>query len=99
MSNACREMLDQPLPVAAALAGIDDAIRLTRKVGLTNTREKSSHCRPLAQKFSSMRDDDRGEHHLEHRHVAQVELRHQLARAAEAGAFEDEAEGEAEAAR
>ncbi len=31
LSNACREMLDQPLPVAAALAGIDDAIRLTRE--------------------------------------------------------------------
>ena len=31
LSNACREMLDQPLPVATALAGIDDAIRLTRE--------------------------------------------------------------------
>jgi len=31
MSNACRQMIDQPLPVAAALAGIGDAIALTRE--------------------------------------------------------------------
>ena len=31
LSNACLEMLDEPLPVAAALAGIDDAIQLTRQ--------------------------------------------------------------------
>ncbi len=31
LSNACREMLDRPLPVEAALAGIDDAIQLTRE--------------------------------------------------------------------
>ena len=31
LSNACRQMIDQPLPVAAALAGIDDAVALTRK--------------------------------------------------------------------
>jgi cyclic beta-1,2-glucan synthetase len=31
LSNACRQMIDQPLPVAAALAGIDDGIALTRK--------------------------------------------------------------------
>jgi cyclic beta-1,2-glucan synthetase len=30
LANACREMLDKPLPVDAALNGIDDAIRLTR---------------------------------------------------------------------
>ena len=30
LSNACREMIDQPLPVEAALKGIDDAITLTR---------------------------------------------------------------------
>ena len=30
LSNACRQMIDQPLPVAAALAGIGDAIALTR---------------------------------------------------------------------
>ncbi len=30
LSNACREMLDRPLPLEAALAGIDDAIQLTR---------------------------------------------------------------------
>ncbi len=31
LSNACRQMIDQPLPVAAALAGIDDAVALTRE--------------------------------------------------------------------
>ncbi|MBP1705281.1 MAG: glycosyl transferase [Chloroflexi bacterium] len=31
LSNACRQMIDQPLPVAAALAGIGDAIGLTRR--------------------------------------------------------------------
>jgi cyclic beta-1,2-glucan synthetase len=29
LSNACRQMIDQPLPVAAALAGIGDAMALT----------------------------------------------------------------------
>jgi cyclic beta-1,2-glucan synthetase len=31
MSNACRLMIDQPLPVAAALTGIGDCIELTRQ--------------------------------------------------------------------
>ncbi len=31
LSNACQEMLDRPLPVGAAAAGIDDAVRLTRE--------------------------------------------------------------------
>ena len=31
LSNACREMVDRPLPIEAALAGIDDAIQLTRQ--------------------------------------------------------------------
>jgi cyclic beta-1,2-glucan synthetase len=31
LSNACRQMIDQPLPVAAALAGIGDGITLTRE--------------------------------------------------------------------
>jgi len=31
LSNACRQMVDQPLPVAAALAGIGDGIALTRE--------------------------------------------------------------------
>jgi cyclic beta-1,2-glucan synthetase len=31
LSNACRQMIDQPLPVATALAGIGDAIELTRE--------------------------------------------------------------------
>ncbi len=30
LSNACRQMIDQPLPFAAALAGIGDAIELAR---------------------------------------------------------------------
>ena len=31
LSNACLQMIDRPLPVAAALAGIGDAMRLTRE--------------------------------------------------------------------
>src|SRR6202795_2858251 len=31
LANACRAMLDQPLPVEAARAGIDDAMALTRE--------------------------------------------------------------------
>ncbi|MGZ6312038.1 MAG: GH36-type glycosyl hydrolase domain-containing protein [Candidatus Limnocylindrales bacterium] len=31
LSNACRQMIDQPLPVAVALAGIGDAVALTRE--------------------------------------------------------------------
>ncbi len=31
LSNACRQMIDQPLPVAAALAGIEDAVTLARR--------------------------------------------------------------------
>jgi len=31
LSNACRQMIDQPLPVAAALAGIGDGIALARE--------------------------------------------------------------------
>ena len=33
LSNACRRMIDEPLPVGAALAGIGDAITLVRKAG------------------------------------------------------------------
>src|SRR5690606_35926430 len=29
LSNACRDMIDAPLPVATALAGIEDAVQLT----------------------------------------------------------------------
>ena len=35
LSSACREMIDQPLPVAAALAGIRDAVALTRQAAET----------------------------------------------------------------
>jgi cyclic beta-1,2-glucan synthetase len=31
LSNACRQIIDQPIPVAAALAGIGDGIALTRE--------------------------------------------------------------------
>ena len=31
LANACREMIDRPLPVEAALTGIDDAIELARR--------------------------------------------------------------------
>ena len=31
LSNACRDMIDRPPPIEAALAGIDDAIRLTHE--------------------------------------------------------------------
>ena len=31
LANACRQMIDQPLPLAAVLAGIGDAIELTRE--------------------------------------------------------------------
>ena len=31
LSSACRQMIDQPLPAEAALAGIGDAIALTRE--------------------------------------------------------------------
>ena len=31
LSNACRQMIDQPLPAGAALAGIGDAVALTRE--------------------------------------------------------------------
>ena len=44
LSNACREMLDQPLPVEMALAGIDDAIQLTRQAaaGIVDARRSES---------------------------------------------------------
>ncbi len=35
MANACRDMIDQPLPIEAALAGIGDAIELTRQAAGT----------------------------------------------------------------
>jgi cyclic beta-1,2-glucan synthetase len=34
LSNACRQMIDQPLPVEAALAGIGDGIALTREAAV-----------------------------------------------------------------
>ena len=33
LANACREMIDRPLPIEAALAGINDALELTRQAG------------------------------------------------------------------
>ena len=40
LSNACRQMIDQPLPVEAALAGIGDAIALTREAADTIGAER-----------------------------------------------------------
>ena len=34
-SNACRQMIDQPIPIVAALAGIGDALTLTRAAAAT----------------------------------------------------------------
>ncbi|MEA2608625.1 MAG: hypothetical protein QOJ75_868, partial [Chloroflexota bacterium] len=34
LSNACLEILDRPLPIEAALAGIEDAIELTRQAAI-----------------------------------------------------------------
>ena len=40
LSNACREILDQPLPIEAARAGVDDAIRLTRQAAAAVSDER-----------------------------------------------------------
>ena len=42
LSNACRQMIDQPLPVAAALAGIDDGIALTREAAAAISDDRRS---------------------------------------------------------
>jgi cyclic beta-1,2-glucan synthetase len=42
LSNACRQMIDQPLPLAAALAGIGDAIELTREAAVAMGDERRS---------------------------------------------------------
>ena len=42
LSSACRQMIDQPLPVAAALAGIDDAVKLTREAAETIGHDRGS---------------------------------------------------------
>ncbi|HEY8762328.1 MAG TPA: glucoamylase family protein, partial [Candidatus Dormibacteraeota bacterium] len=42
LSNACRQMIDQPLPVAAALAGIGDAIALTREAAAAIRNDRRS---------------------------------------------------------
>ncbi|MGZ8513671.1 MAG: GH36-type glycosyl hydrolase domain-containing protein [Candidatus Limnocylindrales bacterium] len=49
LSNACREMLDRPLPIEAALAGIDDAIRLTRQAAATVGDERRTQTLTLRQ--------------------------------------------------
>ncbi|MGZ6267916.1 MAG: GH36-type glycosyl hydrolase domain-containing protein, partial [Candidatus Limnocylindrales bacterium] len=42
LANACRQMIDQPLPVAAAVAGIGDAIALAREAaGAIGTDRRS----------------------------------------------------------
>jgi len=40
LSNACRDMVDRPLATATALAGIDDAIQLTRAAAAAITDER-----------------------------------------------------------
>ena len=42
VSNACREMLDRPLPVEAAIAGIGDAIALTREAAASLSDDRRS---------------------------------------------------------
>ena len=42
LSNACREMIEQPLPLSAALAGIGDAIELTREAAVAMGDERRS---------------------------------------------------------
>ena len=42
LSNACREMIDQPLPVDTALTGIDDCIALTRQAAQVIGDERRS---------------------------------------------------------
>ena len=42
LSNACRQMIDQPLPVTAALAGIDDAVTLAREAAAAIGDERRS---------------------------------------------------------
>ena len=42
LSNACRQMIDQPLPVAAALAGIGDGIALTREAAAAISDDRRS---------------------------------------------------------
>ncbi len=42
LSNACRQMIDQPLPAAAAIAGVADALALTRAAASVIGRGRSS---------------------------------------------------------
>jgi cyclic beta-1,2-glucan synthetase len=52
LSNACRQLIDQPLPVAAALAGIEDGIALTREAAGAvgdDRRSQTLHRRHLAE--------------------------------------------------
>ncbi len=42
LSNACRQMIDQPLPVGPALAGIGDAMALTRQAAGTIRDDRRS---------------------------------------------------------
>jgi hypothetical protein len=47
LSNACRQMIDQPLPVAAVLAGIGDGIALTREAAGAIGDERRSQTSPV----------------------------------------------------
>ena len=57
VSNACRQMIDRPLPVAAAIAGIGDAIALVRRAAGTIDDEQRSQVqvrRRLDDSFASL---------------------------------------------
>ena len=60
------------------------------------TSDRSSTPIHAEVRHAEHRRDDGGEHHLEDGEVVQVELRHELLRAAEARALEEEAEADAD---
>ena len=55
--------------------------------------------RPTVMKMQDHGRHDRAEHHLEHGHVLEVELRRQLLGVAKAGAFQHKAKGKADQAK
>ncbi|MBI3744938.1 MAG: hypothetical protein HY264_00125 [Chloroflexi bacterium] len=58
LSNACRLMIEQPLPIAAAEAGIEDAISLVRAAAgaiTDNRRSQTLGRRPLDEALSAPR--------------------------------------------
>jgi len=78
VSNACREALDRPLDVGAALSGIDDAIQLSRIAaasiadhGRTQTLGQQQIAEALAP-FSSPGEDDLGTPTVWTRHLTEL---------------------------